>query len=178
MERGQGDYWVAFTTRPLRENLAQLWLTSIGVESAVPMAIRPGRKTSRHVKAPPPPTKTPAIRGYVFALVPQHQPFADFAYRVSICPSIRHPVGVGGKPIRLKPNWAETLNPEALDPHCIAPSPVAVGDIVAITEEWQAFGGFTGRVESIRGHEVTLLLDGLRTALLKLPVNGIRRLAA
>ena len=53
MERGQGAYWVAFTVRPLRENLACLWLSSIGIENTVPMAIRPGKKTSSRERAGP-----------------------------------------------------------------------------------------------------------------------------
>jgi hypothetical protein len=174
----QGDYWAVFTVRPCGERLAALWLTNIGVRHALPMATRLARR-SRHQKARPKKEKYVAMRGYIFAYVPPGVMFTNFRNRISN-PSIVRPVGFNGQPLtfRLPVNWEDHLDPAVLDPECLEPLPIVVGDAVVITDEWRALTGYTGRVDSIRGHEVAIVLDGLMVALVKLPVNGVKKLAA
>lgn len=173
-----GGYWAAFTVRPAGEKLASLWLDNVGVHNTLPMATRLVRR-SRHQKARPKKEKYVAMRGYIFAFVPDRVEFTDFCNRVRN-PCIVRPVGFRGQPLtfRLPADWEQRLDPAVLDPECLEPLPIAVGDPVEIAEEWGAFTGFRGRVDSIRKHEVALMLDGLMTALVKLPIGAVRKLAA
>lgn len=192
MDQGAGT-WIALTVKPLKERLACHWLSFLGVEHTLPYLVRL-RRRSRHQKAKPKPQYAPAMRGYVFVFVPDGQSITNVVARARLCPSIVRPVAIRGKPLALREsNWELKLNPKALDRDGAYERPVVEeiappapppplgyvpGDRVRLTEAAGYFSGYTGRVDNIKGDEVSLAIEGLQLALLTVRAEAAIKLAA
>lgn len=171
--------WIAMTVKPLKERLAQNWLTMAGITHTLPMAIKLVRR-SRHQKGKPKPVKVPAMRGYVFLFVPKGDTITDLVNRARKCTVVQNPVAVRGVPLvmldRARPE--DGLNDNLMNPFdAYEPPAMVIGEMARVRPGY-SFAGFKGRVDNIRGDEVQLMIEGLRLALLTVPARAIEKIAA
>ncbi len=171
-------HWFAMRVRPLKELLAGIALTRMGIEHVVPVRLVRGRRRSRHVKTRLPPTQIPALPGFVFIRTSDGHLAGD-AHRARTCPFIGKLVLMNGKPAVLPNAWLDRLNPAALDPEHLQPSPVKIGDAVRLTEHAGAFAGLTGRAASeAKQGEIRVLIEFFNSLReVSLPVYHIKAAA-
>lgn len=180
-----GTRYVPLTVRgPHKEQLVKRWLENAGFEVELPVEVR--RFRGRHGSRKRGTVERPAIRGYVFLIIPEHigpgDELDDYLNRARAVHHVGSPIRIrrGGKPVILQARWLDELNVSLLDPDgLLTPEYVPeAGEKITLNGAAGHFSGRGGYVESVTERDVRVIIETLTAALrMTVPRCAVRRAA-